>query len=117
LDDSIPCLELQGQNLFELLKQHLRLKRIVTVALQPGHKRELRLDALIAIRDVLVGKLEMMADNVRVDCRIHGEQKRLTFEEVLTGERRAAGRPLRIRALERRPVELNRAGIRESGLT
>jgi hypothetical protein len=74
LDDAIPCLELQGKNLFELFKQPLGLTRVMPVALQPDHKVKLRLDPSLTVRDVLIGKFEMPRDRVPIEARGHGPQ-------------------------------------------
>jgi hypothetical protein len=50
-----------------LLKQHLGLKRVVAPALEFEHKVQLRVDALLTFQNVLVGKLEIVADEIPVD--------------------------------------------------
>ena len=47
LDDAVSGLDLQRERLFELLKQALRLNRIVPVARELSHKRKLPLDSLL----------------------------------------------------------------------
>lgn len=74
LNHAVPGFNLQGQDLFELIEQHLGLMRVVPAALEFSHKGELRLDALLTFQDMLVGKLKTLGGRIPIDCRVHDLQ-------------------------------------------
>jgi hypothetical protein len=73
-EDPISVLDLQCECRLKLLKQTLSLSRIVPVALEPDHKRNLRLDPLLTFHDMLAGKFKMLKDGGSVDSGIDSLQ-------------------------------------------
>lgn len=73
--DAIAVLNLQSERDLHLLKQHLALLRIVTVALEPSDQRGLSVDALPALRHVPVGKLKMPEGGRPVCSQVHSRRE------------------------------------------
>jgi hypothetical protein len=65
--NAIPCLDLQRQNFFELVKQRLGLRCFETAAFESGYQRELGVRTLLTLCDMLFCKLEMFPRDGSID--------------------------------------------------